>query len=149
MIPWQLFDLNQRDATGVLLRAVNIQTSVSSAAASHLSGLLVVPMDNALLVSAFSVFADAGAAQVAQRANLSIRDIPGSHVQASIEHGFPVNGSGSIEPAIFTLSGSPLFIAGPNTNIVGVCEYNAGANVNSTVFNLCGILIPRGTMGYE
>lgn len=149
MIPWQLFDLNPRDATGVLLRAFNGQQSLTSAAASHLVSMLVVPQDNALLIASFSVFADGGAGQVANRANLSVRDIPGSHVQVSLEFGFPVNSSGSIEPFVFTNSGAPLLIAGPNTNVVAVCEYNAGANPNSTVFNLTGILIPRGTMGYE
>lgn len=145
MLPWNLFQLTERDRTGLLIRDFKQVQDVGGAAASFFEDV-VVPADNCLLIHGFGAQGTASAGQTPQAFAIEITSPGASTPEFQARFDF----LSSVTPATSKADFRPLFLlAGPNHLIRMYIFFNAGALVNGGTLTLAGILIPKGTIGYS
>jgi hypothetical protein len=137
-----LYELAPKDiATGAAPQRWARRLVVTSAAVTHqFRPLLGIPRDRVALVTAFTIDARGGAAQPPRTYSVQLEDetlnalvepyrdyYAGSDLLRSVNHNFSI-------PAIVM----------PLESVVMEATYSAGAVNNTTVFNIIGMIVPRG-----
>lgn len=149
MLPWQLFGLTPRDASGTLIRLWNRYQTVSATSANLTVGFNV-PADQAALLLHWSISCVAGAGAQPLIAELDVQANQTAAVSFFDTSPFPTGVALTAGTAINGLIGRQLngIIAGPGSLITINASFTSGVPVNTMTASLGAFLIPRGDMAY-
>ena len=146
MIPWGLYNLTPRDASGVLLRVFSRRFTINGTFATVTQGV-PVPNEQYLLVHSIG-YKLSSSLSTAIGLDVWESDAAGGNTQAFLSDfiGF-VNGGGNTAGGN-TLSGSPLLIVGPSRVLQLQARFSSAA-AQQVDIGVHGLLIPKGTMAFN
>jgi len=144
MIPFRWWGLTPRDMSGKLIRHWD-QAATVSGAATTLQTAWTVPIENAVIISAWGVDARAGAAQTPTFGYLTLTKPAGVAVT------FPMNlnrVAGLSTPLVLGDTMTGTWLAGPGDEIKLSATFNAGGVANLALFALEAMMVPRGEVAW-